>query len=512
MRKRNIFQTVSALRPGKSVFDLSYAKIFTCDMGNLIPVLCDIAVPGDYWKIGCEAVVRFMPLVAPILHQIDLYYHVFFVPNRLMWNAETNDETSDTGTWEDYITSGETGTDASSIPEWSPADSTSENTLWDYMGMPLIADPDGYLPHCFPQRAYNITVNEFYRDENLQTAIALDNDDIINRCWEKDYFTSALTAQQKGTAPSLPLSGTTNAEWASASFDSHGSSLDMVGYRSDVDNTPYMAGLTSANARFNAENMFEANTVDFSDATTFDVADLRLAFQIQKWMERNARAGTRYVEYLRSHYNVSPRDDRLQRPEYIGGTKARVILSEVLQTSETNTTPQGTLAGHGLGVVSAYCGKYHVKEHGVIIGIMSIMPKPVYSSQGINRQWRYQSRYEFYSPEFANLSEQPIERGELFATTGASATSEQTFGYQGRFDELRTKTNMIVGEMRSTYDYWHLARQLTSATLNSAFVECTPRKDIFAAPSEPGLLVQFGNLIKAWRPIPVQAEPGLIDH
>ena len=495
------FQSVGGLRPGRSVFDLSYEKKFTCDMGQLIPVLCDEMVPGDFFKIGNQAIVRFQPLVAPVLHEINIYTHCFFVPYRLLWDE-----------WETFISGGATGDETPTIPTWEPTDTTpDEGSLWDYMGFPTGIDPDGAYPLDFPRRAYNLVYNEYYRDETLITEVALTNETILNRCWEKDYFTSSLPWQQRGTAPALPITGTTFADFSDAVS---GNTADQavqrvqVGSASDVIYTPsgtYNARLLAA---------LNNNTVDLSTASTFDIADLRLAFQIQKWMERNARAGARYTEFLQSHFGVSPRDDRLQRPEYIGGSKSPVIISEVLQTSSTDgTSPQGNLAGHGISVSDAYCGKYHANEFGLIIGIMSIMPRSAYS-QGINRQWLRRTKYDFYFPEFANLSEQAIENAEICATNSA-VHNTGIFGYQGRYDEMRYKPNMISGELRTTYDYWHLAREFSTAappTLNATFVTCDPRKDIFAAPSEPGLIVSFGNIIKAFRPIPIMSEPGLIDH
>ena len=215
---------------------------------------------------------------------------------------------------------------------------------------------------------------------------------------------------------------------------------------------------------------------------------------------------------LRAHFGVSPRDDRLQRPEYIGGSKSPVIVSEVLQTSSTDaTSPQGNMAGHGVSASATYCGKYRATEYGLIMGIMSIMPRAMYQ-QGINRQWLRRSRYDFYFPEFANLSEQAILNCEIYET-GVEATNKSIFGYQGRYDEMRTKQNMVCGQMKSVFDYWHLGRIFsTQPLLNSSFVTCNPDKRIFAAPSEPGFIVQFANLIKAWRPMPIQSDPGFIDH
>lgn len=485
----NTFNSVGSLYPGRSVFDLSYEVKTTCDMGELIPIMCDEVVPGDVWKIGNQTVVRFQPLVAPVLHEINVYVHYFFVPYRLLWDD-----------WEDFITGGEDGQNSDTLPTWEPT-TYDEGSLWDYLSFPVDIDCDGAYPLSFPRDAYNFIYNEYYRDENLITEVALTNEDILVRAWQKDYFTSSLPWQQRGTAPALPVTGTTSAVWTGDT----GSTQPLT--RIDGGNQPNSADGTLA--------VFLNNTIDLSSASTFDIADLRLAFQIQKWMERNARAGARYTEFLKSHFGVSPRDDRLNRPEYIGGTKSPVIISEVLQTESSDaTTPQGNLAGHGLALTDGYIGKYRVKEFGLIMGIMSIMPKPAYQ-QGINRQWLRETRYDFYFPEFANLSEQQIVNAEICCKDADSTHNTGVFGYQGRYDEMRVKQNQVTGSMRDTFDYWHLGRKFTAGSepvLNQTFIECVPSKRIFADQVEDGLIVQVANLIKAFRPMPIQAEPGLVDH
>lgn len=497
-----IFNRVGSLQPRRSMFDLSYEKKFTCDMGQLIPVMCDEVVPGDFVKIGNQAIIRMQPLVAPVLHEINMYVHYFFVPNRILWDG-----------WEDFISGGVDGDDASVLPTWEPTD-TSEGSLWDYFGLPISTDPNGAYPVDFIRRAYSRIYNEYYRDQTLQNEVDEDNESILLRNWEKDYFTSSLPWQQRGTAPALPIAGTTNAVWQASTFPSVAGSMNVQVDHVNV-NQPYL--LPGGNFPVGSANIlgaFNANTVDLSTATTFDIADLRLAFQIQKWMERNARTGSRYTEFLHAHFGVSPRDERLQRPEYIGGSKSPVIISEVLQTSSTDaTTPQGNLAGHGITVSNAYAGKYNVKEFGFIIGIMSIMPRTAYQ-QGINRQFIKRTKYDYYFPEFCNLSEQAIEKAEICATDSA-AHNTAIFGYQGRYDELRIKQNLVCSQMRTSYNYWHLGREfdpLNPPALNSDFITCVPRKDVFAVPTEPGLIVSFGNVIKAFRPLPLSAEPGLIDH
>ena len=235
-------------------------------------------------------------------------------------------------------------------------------------------------------------------------------------------------------------------------------------------------GIDSSNNSWNVLNLgfvpkanLNNNTINLSSATTFNVADLRLAFQIQKFLERNARAGARYTEFLRSHFGVSPRDERLQRPEYIGGSKAPVIISEVLQTGSSDaTSPQGNMSGHGIAVNSQFCGKYRASEFGVIIGMLSVMPRTMYQT-GHDRQWLRRTKYDFYFPEFANLSEQAILNAEVYCSAN-DATDKSIFGYQGRYDEMRTKRNQVCGQMRDVFDYWHLGRQFTTTPgLNSSF-------------------------------------------
>lgn len=500
------FKKVGALHPARSLFDLSYNKKFTCDMGQLIPVLCDEVVPGDYWKIGNEIVIRFQPMVAPILHEINATVHYFFVPYRLL--------SSD---WEDFITGGPDGTETPTLPTWDPgAGGQAEGTLWDYFGLPTGVRPAGNYPLAFPLYAYNFVYNEFYRDQNLITEYALTDTNIKIRAWEKDYFTGCMPWLQRGTAPALPISGTTNATWANpvtVDWPVHSSANQTAMYSDNSTDVPYNSD-TRAILQNNTVNdtELEANSINLASATTFTVNDLRLAVQIQKFLERSARIGNRYTEFLQGHFGVTPRDERLQRPEYIGGSKSPVIVSEVLQTSSTDvTTPQGNMAGHAITADSTFCAKYHVKEYGLIIGILSIMPRTAYQ-QGINKQWLRETRYDFYLPELAHLSEQAVKRVELYATN-VEVDNDTLFGYIPRYDEMRVKHDIVCGEMRSTYDYWHIGRQFAAAPeLNQTFIQCVPRKDFLAAPAEPACIVNFANKIIAARPLPSISDPGYMDH
>lgn len=536
----SVYSKVGGLRPGRSVFNLSHEKKFDCDMGELVPILAKEMVPGDTFKVGNEIVIRFQPLVAPVLQEINAYVHYFFVPNRLMMEEHE---------WEEFISGGLTGETSVTLPRWTVANgNNAKYTLWDYFGLPTGVTPHR-LPLAFPKIAYNMIYNEYYRSEDLQDEVDTMQDTILHRDWKRDYFTSALPYPQRGTAPALPMSGmiplsVIDSGKGYAYFDaSQISMLSTTGYpnsdyASDAQLKWQINGASNYVVRggeddsgndiyhhpFRGYNRLNGSTavnvgnvdsgrygVDISNAATFDVSDLRLAFQIQKWMERNMRAGVRYTEFLRAHFGISPHDDTLQRPQYIGGSKSPVMISEVLQTSQTTSgSAQGNLAGHGLTADKNYISKYTAREFGWIIGIMSVMPKATYQ-QGVDASLLRETRYDYYFPEFAHLSEQAVLNEELYAD--GSEEDEAIFGYQGRYNELRSAHSLVCGGMRDTFDYWHVSRQFAERPeLNSTFLECNPRKDIFAVPEERGLIVNFANIIKAIRPLPAFAEPGLIDH
>nr|WNN13277.1 MAG: major capsid protein [Microvirus sp.] len=529
-------------------------------MGQLIPVYFDECVPGDTRKIGMQCVTRFQPLVAPILDSVDLTVHYFFVPTRLLMDKEED--------WNTFLTGGKDGKDNSvTLPPYRLMFSDGRNvdphnpfsngkpdgkySLADYFGIPVSSDTGPIVNsmhiNAFSQRCYNLVWNEFYRDENLVDEVSMDNNTILYRAWKKDYFTSALPWQQRGTAPALPLIGTVPVDNLVGHTFFLGNSTYPVQFQlangqsshvnvnnspADADNDFLLYGenrtqsgavtLKSISGSFiNAETY--TPSVNLANAGSFDVATIRQAFQVQRWLELNARGGVRYTEFLRSHFGISPKDEVLGRPQYIGGTKSSIVISEVLQTSRTEDdtqtqkgSPLGRLAGHGLGASSDYICTYTSKEFGYIIGIASWMPKPSYQ-QGVNRIFTRKTKFDFYFPEFAHLSEQAVTNGEVFAT-GTDKDSE-IFGYQGAYNEMRYTPSFNCADMRDTFSYWHLGRIFQNAPkLNAGFLTTNPaydggiRKDIFASQNEPGLLVQFANIVKAIRPLPVYGTPGFVDH
>lgn len=261
--------------------------------------------------------------------------------------------------------------------------------------------------------------------------------------------------------------------------------------------------------------VFEASWIgdftfaDLSSVSAVDIKDLRVAFNIQKWLELANRGGVRYTEFLRSFFGVSPKDSRLQRPEYVGGTKAPLIVSEVLQTSSTDSepTPQGNMAGHGIGASQTFAGSYTAVEYGMIMGLFSIMPETKYT-QGINRQLLRRTKFDFLFPQFTHLSEQAIEGAEIYATDNETE-NRKVWGFNEVYDELRAVPSKIVGKMRDTFNYWHLGRIFDSKpSLNGDFIKCNPSKRIFAVPSEDGFIVNIANIVRAVRPLPKYGTPG----
>ena len=547
----SVFSSVLGNKVGRSVFDLSHVKRFTCDMGQLIPVYFDECVPGDTRKIGMQCVTRFQPLVAPILDSVDLTVHYFFVPTRLLMDKEED--------WNTFLTGGKDGKDESvSLPLFKfsffngQSDSNPNNpfsngvylgkySLWDYFGLPYgssVSDSvnirDFNSVNGFCQRAYNLVWNEFYRDSNLCDEVSLTNSTILYRAWKKDYFTSALPWQQRGTAPALPISGVVPVNFGN-SFEINSPNLTIGGVSYPIlSKLVSNRGVLSNNTSDNANDQKVGNvskisgtpssaSINLNSASTFDVATLRQAFQVQRWLELNARGGVRYTEFLRSHFGIAPKDEVLGRPQYIGGTKSSIVISEVLQTSRTEDStetqkgsPLGRLAGHGLGASSDYICTFTSKEFGYIIGLASWMPKPSYQ-QGVNRIFSRKTKFDFYFPEFAHLSEQAVTNGEIFAI--GTDKDNEIFGYQGAYNEMRYTPSFNCADMRDTFSYWHLGRIFSNAPkLNAGFLTTNPaydggiRKDIFASQNEPGLIVQFANIVKAIRPLPVYGTPGFVDH
>jgi len=496
---RNLFNSIKLTKPKKNVFDLTHDVKLSADMGNLTPILTMECVPGDKFDISCESLIRFAPLVAPVMHRMDVTMHYFFVPNRILWDG-----------WEKFIT------DANServLPYFNYTSSTVFNPykkFMDYMGVPPIQNSGTQSTsqhiNLLPFAAYQAIYNEYYRDQNLVPPVdykLVDGNQAAarfitmrKRAWEHDYFTASLPFAQKGAAVDIPI-GLVEGDLPVYLNSSNGTTLN--GSPSSVN-----VGAQGGRTDVPADSLYADTSNAEIEPTTIN--DLRRAFRLQEWLEKNARGGTRYIENILTHFGVKSSDARLQRPEYITGVKTPVVISEVLQTGQSDTTPQGNMAGHGIAVSSGRAGSYFCEEHGYIIGIMSVMPKTAYQ-QGIPKTYLKNDPLEFFWPSFANIGEQEVTKNELFAYT---ETANDTFGYVPRYAEYKFMPSRVAGDFRTTLDYWHLGRIFdTEPNLNETFVECNPTKRVFAVedPSGDSLYCHVLNKIRAIRPMPKYGTP-----
>lgn len=504
----SIFTRVPIRAPKKSAFNLSHERKFSCNMGELVPIMCQEVLPGDNFRVRLEQLVRFQALKSPMMHRVDVSTHFFFVPNRLLWNK-----------WEDFITGGKDGTSNPIFPRYSITDETIPHTfvggLLDHLGYPSQQNCENITINALPIRAYYMIWNEYFRDQNLSSEIPIDlgsgiedlslpkNGALLKRAWEKDYFTSALPWAQRGPEVNI------NTTQANA----------PIGTNVGGNFEPYVVGNSAGtggqyNIRSQSQQTGETGqplVVDSEQSIT-SINELRRAYRLQEWLEKNARGGARYIEQILSHFGVKSSDARLQRPEYIGGGKTPVMISEVLQQSETSqNSPQGNMAGHGVSAGTSPFFKRSFEEHGFIIGLLSVTPKPAYM-QGLPRIFSKFDKFDYYFPEFDNLGEQPIYGRELYLDQYDDDKNNKTLGYTPRYAEYRYIPSTVHGDMRTSLKFWHMANDYSeSPNLNQTFIECDPTHRVFAVEdkSYDKLVIQTYADVRAIRPMSKYAVPKL---
>jgi hypothetical protein len=504
----------------RSSFNRSFGYKTTFDFDYIYPIFCEEALPGDTFTVNPSIFARLNTPIYPLMDNMVIDLHWFWVPNRLLW-----------ANWRKFL--GEQRNPGDSTDYTTPVATATATTgyavgsIHDYMGLPT-GIPD-YEHSNLPLRAYTMCWNEWYRDQNLINSGTLDTDDgpdssasyiLRKRGKRHDYFTSALPWLQKGDAVDIPL-GTS----ADIRFDgADNSGIGILGssgstiYAMDTDGTAgghvlNDTGSTNANALY----------ADLTNATAATINQLRQAFQIQKLLERDARGGTRMPEILKTHFGVDFMDVSY-RPEFLGGKTFPINVTSVPQTSESGTTPQGTLAGFGTAVANGGGFSKSFTEHGWVLGLISARADLTYQ-QGLERKWSRSTRYDYYWPALAHIGEQDIKIKELYCQdpatdTGATGTpdNERVFGYQERWAEYRYAQSKITGKFRSTasgtLDAWHLSQEFSSLpSLDKTFMEQnTPINRVVAVTTEPDLMMDAYFNFQCARPMPLYSVPGLIDH
>lgn len=496
MSKYKGFTSIELKRPGRSTFDLSHEKRISSRIGKLTPVLVCETMPNDTFYGSSEVLVKLAPLAAPIYHRLNLYVHYFFIPNRLLWEE-----------WETFITGGRLG-EAVTTPPVPPmfliSDllSNAENSLAlgslaDYLGVPPIPDADialwtGRSIDLMPFLAFYRVWLDYYRDRNftpdpvrgidthyLPVPPGFGSPDIGSeimktryRCWEHDYFTSAQLTTQRGQEVLMPLEGSGSVTYMDVSNVYKSGGADALGN---------LAGGVAGILVDAAPDPSRIENIDEVQLTSSNVSinDLRRAVALQKWMERNQLAGSRYNESIMAHFGRKTSDGRLQRAEYLGGGKAVIQISEVMTTaySEDSTAevvPPGTPSGRGSTYADTNKFSYNCEEHGFVLGILSVLPSSGYM-QGLPRMFQQRNTFLDYPwPTFAHLGEQEVYESELLvnpASLPADRTAQPVFGYQSRYAEWKYIQSSSHGDFRETLDFWHLTRKFaTMPVLGNQFV------------------------------------------
>lgn len=460
----------------------SHFNLLSCDMGELVPIGLQEVLPGDTVQQATSALLRVSPLLAPVMHPVHVRIHHWFVPLRLIWDD-----------FEDFITGGPDGLDDTVAPYKTTPASTgyAKGSLSDYLGVPPGAA--SLQVSALSYRAYMLIYNEFYRDQDLQTELALSTASgedtttsvlLQHVCWEKDYFTTARPWAAKGPDVTIPVVTTGDQPFVTVS----GSGLDRNLFAGASNHVDYTGAVPGGNP-----------ALVFGSQTGLGVTpeDLRTSMALIRMQEARAQYGSRYTEYLR-YLGVRSSDARLQRPEYLGGGKQTVQFSEVLQTAE-GTDPVGDMKGHGIAAMRSNRYRRFFEEHGLILTLMSVKPKTIYM-QGLHKLWSRTTKEDYFQKELQHIGQQAILNKEIYAM---AASPDAEFGFVNRYEEYRRGFSRVAGDFRDTLDYWHMARiwdtgeESAPPGLNGAFVNCVPTKRVNAIPTEDVLWVMANHSVQA---------------
>lgn len=493
----------------RSKITLSHHKKMTCDMGYLVPLTWYEVLPADTVRHSTQSLIRVAPLATPVLHQVHVRFHHWYVPYRLIWEN-----------WRNFITGGPDGDDESEVPYLSTS-GPARSSLSDYLGVP----PGSYSPDlevsAFAHRAYNLIYNHGYRDQDLSTEQTIDltdgldtttNVNLLKCCWPKDYFTTCRAEEQKGDEVVIPIAGTAPVSGIGASSATGVAGATTVfetGNTAGTSTTGWTtAGDPIAMKQDPSAAGYPAIYAELSEATGIPINDLRLSSAVQRFREARNIYGHRYEDYLKYEFGVRSQDSRLQQPEYLGGGKNVIQFSEIVSTADSGSDVVGTLRGHGLAAIRSNRFQRFIPEHGLVMTLMSVIPRPVYTNN-VHRSFLRRTKEDFFQPQLQFLGEQQVTNRELQAD---HSNHDGVFGFQKRYDEYRGHPSSVAGEFRDggTQTDWHYGRIFSGdVALNESFLSCTPTKRVQADTDADSLTLFAQHSIRLRRAIAYNPRPKL---
>lgn len=517
----NMFTKIPLQRPKQAKFNLSHSVKGSCKMGFLIPVLSKEVLPGDSWDQDSQLMARIAPLVSPVMHPYDVKLYSFYTPCRILWDE-----------FKAYITKGRVGqsnplhpfitiNDANKayFPIGGLADHLGVQSATDITAAPVLTNDINIS--ALPFRAYQEIVKEFFWNQNVadypvySKASGDSNADIEvlttmrKKQWEADRYVSALPFAQRGSTVIMPVD---------IEFTYREPAIAYNGIGTDLSPGPLTLGAGTGSGNEVTDDLGTEATIDNIEeieGTSLDINEFREALALQKWLENNARGGDKYIDQLLVRWGVRSSDARLQRPEYLGGASVPIAISEVLSTAqfenETDTIPQGNMAGHGIGGGSGNGFRRFFEEHGYVTTVMCIIPRTGYM-QGIDKKFTRLDSLDWANPEFANLGEEQILTKELYYDPLAiPSAADILFGYTPRFSDYKFSPSTVHGEFRTSLKHWTAVREFTEApVLSTDFVEANPTDRVFAVtdPAVDKVYYQINHRISVLRKLPYFGTPG----
>lgn len=515
---RRDYEFAPTIRRSRTLFPLDHDVKTSMNLGTLYPIGAPIeVVPGDTFSFETPFVNRASSaFIKPIMDNLYMEVAHYFVPYRLVYDdAERIFGNPNPSAYIDN--------DLADVPTNLQPFVVKPGSVGDYFGLAPSVYPIGSV-NMMPFRAFALIWDKWYRNQNIEDELYIQkgqsdmetprpdlsdsNNNFILSSWSPnnycdglpkvrkrlDYFTSALPSPQKGEEVTFPLINErvplTYGSELSNQFNLKSATSGSNVYANTVGGSGaspigYPVGLADSAGRSIGLG------VDLSQVNAISIQDLNLALKTQQMLMLDASFGSRYNEYLLSHWGVYSPDLRLQLPEFLGGSRTPLNVQQVAQTSSSSdTSALASLGGYSFSNGKSKFAKGFT-EHGYIITVGLIRQYHSYQ-QGVPKVFLRRNRYDIYDPIFANIGPQPIYESELYYKNSLTSPSydvdlkDTIFGWQEAFADYKSRPNFITGQMRSkidgvmpedysSLDIWHLADIYSNApTLTPGFINETP--------------------------------------